>query len=143
MLKKVKYVLLFLCLYSLTPINYCSKDLKPYRNELLALTKQYCKPGQYYNPAHKFLHFRKMKDHIIGYCSPTLVGYSITIDPTYWNRTSEDDRFQLIAHEISHCILGKDHVEDMHNYMYYSIYPLTKEVVTKQFIENLRSTCGR
>lgn len=143
MLKNLKYVLLFFCIYVFTPISYCDKTLNPYVQEVLEITNQHCNKKQYYNPAHTYVYFKKMSGHMIGYCSPKINGYGITVDPLYWKYANEDDRFQLIAHEMTHCILGKDHVDNKHNYMYYSVYPLTKQIIIQQFIENLRSVCGK
>lgn len=141
--KKFKYVLLFLCIYYFTPINYCNKNLKPYVKEVLEITNKYCTKKQYYNPLHTYIYFKKLPNNIIGYCSSKINGYGITIDPIYWKYATEADRFQLVVHEMSHCIIGKNHVDNKFNYMYYSLYPLSKQIVTQQFIENLRSVCGR
>lgn len=141
MLKKLKYVLLFICIYLITPISYCNKDLKPYVKEIMDLTNTYCKPSQYNNPKHVYYFFRKLPKNMIGYCDDQINGFSIVIHPLYWQRATDADKFQLIAHELSHCLLSKEHVDNKWNYMYPSLYPLSREVVTQQYIENLRSVC--
>lgn len=143
MLKKFNYVLLCLCIYLFTPINYCSEELKPYRNELMSIVNEHCTIKQYNNPIHKYIYFKKLPGEEIGLCGVKRGGWKISIDPDFWRTANEDQKFELLAHELSHCILLKDHVDNQGNYMYYRLDPIPKEIVKQQFIENLRSKCGR
>lgn len=37
----------------------------------------------------------------------------VTIDKTFWYSVSEDDRQEIIDHELGHCILGRVHKDDL------------------------------
>lgn len=143
MFKKLKYGLVLFYLYYFVPFSYCDKALEPYINEVVTLTKEHCREDQYNHPIHQFVYFKKLKDNAVGECIIKFRTYKILVDKKAWNEYSEDERWQIVYHEMAHCQLYKDHVDNFHNYMYYSIVPLGKEVVRNQFIEDLRRKCGR
>lgn len=45
----------------------------------------------------------------VGFCR--MGGYTprVTIDKTFWDKSNEDMRYELIYHELGHCILGREH----------------------------------
>jgi hypothetical protein len=42
----------------------------------------------------------------------------IKIDSRFWRNSSEDERYEVVFHEMYHCLFLKDHVNDPKNYMY-------------------------
>lgn len=52
----------------------------------------------------------KLTGDIIGQCSTAR--NLITISPQAWAKYSSDEREWLIAHELGHCLLGRDHEEN-------------------------------
>ena len=53
------------------------------------------------------------EQHVIGQCSynrfnPRLV----TIDQSFWNRSSDLSREFVVFHELGHCVLNRGHLED-------------------------------
>lgn len=53
------------------------------------------------------------EQHVIGRCSynrfnPRLV----TIDASFWNRSSDSSREFVVFHELGHCVLNRGHLED-------------------------------
>lgn len=143
MLKKLRYGLLCFYLYYFVPLSYCDKDLEKYKKEIIQITKEHCNDNQYFRPFHQYIYFKKLKDNEIGECVIKFNTYKILVDPVFWADATEDDRWQLMAHEFAHCLLMKNHVDNKYNYMYYMIVPLGKETAKKQFITDLRSKCGR
>lgn len=144
MFLKFELSILFLTIcYFFTPVYYVNPQLKPLTNEIFSTVNQYCKPGQYYNPRHTFIYFKKLKEPIVGQCGFGIQKYTIQLDPSYWNIYNNDDKFQLLVHEFSHCILFKDHVNDRNNYMFASMVNLTKEQIMEQFIKDLKEHCEK
>lgn len=49
----------------------------------------------------------------VGVCSRWSNGERlIRIDERHWDNYSENERFQVLAHELGHCELDRDHVDD-------------------------------
>ena len=143
MLKKLRYVLLCMCLYYFIPIHYCDSELKSYRNEVMEMVEQYCPNKQYNNPQHQYIYFKRLKNYEIGECQMKFNTYKILIDPVFWKTASEQAKFETFVHEAGHCLLFKTHVDNPRSYMYYMLNGLSRETVRAQFIEDLRSKCGR
>jgi hypothetical protein len=49
----------------------------------------------------------------VAYCTISTDGRSITVDRTFWNKSSENQREELIYHELGHCALNRDHDSSM------------------------------
>lgn len=41
------------------------------------------------------------------------VNLNIEIDPVFWEEANDTEREVLIFHELGHCVLNRDHVEDI------------------------------
>lgn len=144
LLKKISYALLSGYLfYSFTPVNHVDKALKPIVNDLYKEVYTYCKPGQYHNPIKRSFIITHLKYPEIGECYVNPSFFIIKVDPDFWHTASNDDKFQLLAHEMAHCLLHKDHVDNPNNYMYYELRKLKKKVVREQFIVDLEEHCGK
>lgn len=131
-------------LYTFAPIQYITAPLAPYIKEVKSIIINNCKPGRYENPDHQLIYFRVLGETTIGACgySDLMHGFTIEIDPVYWLISDEADRFQLIAHEMTHCMLLLPHSEDKHSYMYPFVNPLSKQEVIRQMKEILNRQCN-
>lgn len=133
--------------YTFFPFHSVDKGLAPYINNSMKIVEQKCKPGGYfkgyYNPGKRIIKFEKLEDDVIGYCLKELNSYEISIDPDHWKKSNENGRYQLIMHEISHCVINKKHVDNYENYMYPIEVTLSKEQVEQQFIKDLEEYCGK
>lgn len=46
-------------------------------------------------------------------------------------------------HELSHCLLGLDHVDNYKNYMYYSVIHIPDEDLNNQLIQDIQRLCKK
>lgn len=49
---------------------------------------------------------------LIGQCTNGATP-TVTIDPVFWSHAPDDDKQELINHELGHCILGRSHRNDL------------------------------
>lgn len=49
----------------------------------------------------------------VGWCKPLMRPLEIMIDSGYWEDITELEKEQLVFHELGHCILDADHVEEL------------------------------
>lgn len=144
LIKNVSYSLLSICLYvSYIPFNDIDRQLKPIVKDLMNDVHAHCKPGQYFNPDKRFIEFANLKDSDVGECTTSKNYYIISIDRRYWYRINEDERYDIMAHELAHCLLFKEHVDNPDNYMYYRTTDLKKAQIKQQFIQDLEEHCGK
>jgi hypothetical protein len=57
------------------------------------------------------MQFRELDEGIVGTCYHGTK--SIAISPEYWKYALESEKIVLIFHELAHCELGRDHLEDI------------------------------
>lgn len=50
--------------------------------------------------------------YVVGECEQGLGTPTVTILPAYWNSATDLQREELMYHELGHCILERDHVEE-------------------------------
>lgn len=68
------------------------------------------------------IEFKKIDYPTVGLCFYSVGldnkkhGLNIQIDPDFWNKSSNEQREELLFHELGHCILGRDHIETMLKY---------------------------
>lgn len=93
------------------------------------------------------LNFFEMGNNI-GLCSVFLNTARIKIDKQYWNHSNFDDRYELITHELTHCLLGHWylakyplHTSDPGHYMYPSMRTLFKYETESQLITVVKDMC--
>lgn len=67
------------------------------------------------------------KADVVGTCYryPLGAGNHINIDKVRWDRMSADDQKMVVYHELGHCILGRDHRNDMVTYDYTYTVPVS------------------
>lgn len=116
--------------------------VKPHYIEFMSLVTQYCKEDQYFHPHFK-IQFRHLPNSIIGLCSIYPRSFIVYFDKKFWDDNEDLARFQLVAHELSHCILGLEHVKDPYNYMAPSFINISKKELYNQIKEVLKRKCSK
>lgn len=125
------------------PFRYVDNTFQPYYNEVMTIIKENCPGGKYFKPAKQFVVFENLPNGDIGECILGSTYVLIFIDRDYWEMDkSEADRFQLMAHEMAHCFIRKNHINDFHNYMSPSLFPIKKENTLIQLKQDVVNFCG-
>lgn len=84
------------------------------------------------------------KDTWVGVCNHKMNGYSIQILKPFWDKADVIERRQLMYHELSHCILDRDHEEKLPgHYMYPVIEPVPYKVYIQQTIDDIEAFCKK
>lgn len=113
---------------------------KNYYNEYISYIPKYCK-----NKVFRFnklrISFSPLGEDYIGFCNKTFNERQIILDTSFWKWMSIDDKKQLLFHELSHCLINKDHVTDPTNYMYPTEYTIPEKVVIEQVKEDIKYYC--
>lgn len=151
-----KYRIISLCLFSILfgiGLGFVANDLaiakgidpelEPYYTEVLVFIKNKCTEKQYNNTELFNVKFGELKDKDIGMCLRGLVAYKIIIDPRYWNRCDTNTRFQLVAHEMMHCLLHIEHSIDRNDFMFPTLKYMSKLEVIDQLNSYLDYKCKR
>jgi len=142
MLRLIRNVLLGALIYVyLIPFTHTNEILTPYTNKVLAIVNTYCTKDQYSNPLHEYIYFAKLPPEEVGECGYGYNKFIIKIDRKFWFKANEDERHEVIFHEMYHCLFKKDHVDNPYNYMYYRMTNLTKEVIIQQFTDDVKRIC--
>ena len=131
-------------MYLFSPIKSIDPQLKPYYNEYLLLAKLYCNEKDLNIPRRISIQLSDwMEEGTLGFCIqyPTM-SYFIRIQETYWNKANEAQRYQVIVHELSHCVMREGHSDDPHSYMYYAINDLSIEETNRQLVDFLSKKCN-
>lgn len=90
---------------NITPGVYSSDMFKPYTNAYLEYKQIYLNKKNFNYPIT--IVFKHLPDRIIGTCTKYLPPFSrkIEIDYVTWAKYSDDERLQLMFHELGHCDL--------------------------------------
>ena len=119
-------------------------ELKPYYNEYHHLLDKNC-PTKKYNKTNRFIielvDDMREEHNWLGVCEQKVNGFSIKIDKGYWDTAVDSDRRQLMFHELAHCLIYKDHVDDPNHYMDATFGSLPEDVYMKQAIEDIQEAC--
>lgn len=121
--------------------QYTDPVLQPYVDDYLSLVKQSCKVNQLNLPHSRLIRFLEPGRDRAAECGFNSRYWFINVSPSYWNRIGEEDRAQLMYHELSHCILRMDHSPDPENYMYYKTTPVTKIMAQLQVLQDAKDIC--
>lgn len=127
-------------LYSIVPVNSVDETLLGYKQEFLYLARQEC--DRVKEPNQFIIQFSKLRDEEAGVCIVYPFKKIILIDEYYWESADPVSRKQLIFHELSHCLLNKEHVENPENYMNAYVSPQTEESLYEQTILNIKDYCN-
>ena len=129
---------------------------QPYYNEYMSLVKKNCNSG-YKNPLVVTIHFDDLTS--LGYVGVTvsydyeiivtksIIHYSdVAIDEKDWNRSNDDNRFALIAHELTHAYFDYPDLKQQKNhghFMFFRKEPLKRKDVESQLNSLLRDLCHK
>jgi hypothetical protein len=89
-----------------TPI-YIEPNVAPYVNSFESIT------GIKVNIS---IRFAKQESSVVGVCfMSNFKGENIELDPDFWNSSDDMEREELVFHELGHCVLMRDHKDDVIN----------------------------
>lgn len=140
-------LLVLVGLYDFFPIHYVSKPLTPEYNEIFSIVKANCSEEQYRHPNQvivRLVNLNEEQTGEIGWCGSTPFSYKIVFDEKFWNKADDTLKYELMAHEMTHCLFGRGHSEDSYNYMFYGLNThnlLSKEETTEQFMDVIKEEC--
>lgn len=123
------------------PNTNINPELQSYYEDYMGIVNQYCTKDQYNQPVRLDIDFENLPDPEIGHCEIRINSYYIKLDRSYWLESNEDARRQLMFHELSHCIIDKDHVNDVSNYMFFMTQPLEPTTVRRQVTDDIKDHC--
>lgn len=86
----------------------------------------------------------ELDENVMGRCILRPTGRRIEMNSLYWHDLNADEKYQLTAHELEHCIFrtGK-HYDGSYHYMSSGFYSLPKSVIDFQIRESLNERCKR
>lgn len=119
----IEAIMLLITLSITVPYRSVEPRLTPYVTRYMSMIKKVCRDGEYNRPHRRIIGFGETRNidkdsaDTIGWCMIRWGQYRITIDEPFFNGLSEDGKFQLMAHELTHCVLGLDHRDDVVDYM--------------------------
>ena len=146
-MKKFNYfILAFLLSILVLTTNFklekIDQKLKLYYDHYMSLINSNCPKLNKNQPKQIFIYFSDHKDSIIGLCSKNNYRFIVTIDNKYWSKADEAQKYQLVMHELSHCVLGIDHSSDIGNYMFPVLEDLSMNIVYEQVVQDIKNKCA-
>src|ERR1035437_6156964 len=126
--------------------RYEDPQLTKYVDDYYNLVAKNCNTNNYNTGSMITVEFAKFpKDStIMGVCHRFINGYKIQINRAYWdNELIADEKLQLLFHELAHCVIYKEHVEDKSNYMNAEFYYIQYEKFIKQVTADIRFQCRK
>lgn len=127
----------------LHPYKNIDKQLQPYYNTYMGLVSLYCpKIKDTLKPQISIYFNYHNDDNWVGICYLYKNKFVVQIDHKYWVNTTEDDRKEIMYHELSHCVLDLDHSPDPKNYMYAYDSHLTITDTINQVISDIKGKCN-
>ena len=85
--------------------------------------------------------FEPLGSNYLGVCKEHFRERIIVLDRPFWDTSDEENRQQLLFHEMAHCFLGKDHVNYADNYMFPVHYPLPHGIFISQVKADIKEFC--
>lgn len=137
----VYIILAAILIPDLIPDVYINPEFQKHYDDYMGMVEKNCKEDQYNKPRRLFIDFDDLDDSAIGYCEIRIFSYYIKIDRRYWLESNENEHEKLLFHELAHCIIDKDHVSDVSNYMFFMTQPLDEVDVRRQVIEDIKDHC--
>ena len=135
-------IILYACV-SLIGFNNVSVDidLNKYVESYKGLLKEHC-PGISFQTNYKISLSDKLEgENWIGVCKRSFNSFEIEIDKEWFLRHDEEDRRQLMYHELAHCFLFKDHSDSPFNYMFFQFVDIKESLYTTQAIYDIKEYC--
>jgi hypothetical protein len=123
--------------------RFIEPELLPYAEFYYDKLASVCKNSPLLRDEFISIKFVPDNSEWIGLCAYRINGFQILVNARYWYsiKTTDSERKLLIYHELSHCVLGQPHVEDIDDYMYPSVQPIPEEVFIKQVIRDMEKSC--
>lgn len=128
--------LMILGICNLSSFHYVNPSLIPYTNETQNIIETYC-TGKIYKYVSSVIDFNNLEDDEIGVCNFGKNVYTIEIDKRFWGVATENEKFQLVTHEMTHCLLHVLHLDKKDNYM----YPIFTDIPKEKVISQLKEIC--
>lgn len=136
-------IIIFVLLMLLTfPNRDIDTNIAPYYNEYMTLVKAKCSEDQYLHPKNIFIEFRHLKSNYYGYCQNATNSFLIAINIDNWSDLSDEMRFQLISHELTHCMFKEPHHVEFYSYMYPTLRYHSRDETMSQINYLLDQKCG-
>lgn len=138
---------IFSLLWDNKPAIIIDEQLKPYQTEYFNLIKYNCPTLEFFYPSRVEIKFGDLPEGVIGLCEANSVKFKVTIDEEFWNRKEvlvdkESDRYQLVMHELTHCMLRLDHIDIGTHFMASYLLPIKKEKTKEQLTEIIKVLCN-
>jgi hypothetical protein len=133
-------ILLAFATYVYAPVVAVGEDFKFYYSQFMVLYNRHCSYRKL--PNKIVIKYKKLPSGIIGLCTSSAVSATISIDPEYWEMANENFKKQLMYHELGHCFLDLDHVEDKNHYMNAYVSEISNDELMRQVREDFRNKCG-
>lgn len=130
----------------LYPIHRVDPTLQLYLDQYLTIVNKQCSDDELNLPRKIIIEFvPKFDDEMVAYCRRTAGLFEIRVSKKYWDSPENigEHRRVTIFHELSHCILEKEHVDNLNNYMYYSVIDISQPVLDNQVYEDARKKCQK
>lgn len=124
-----------------TPINKIDPKTKQFYKEYINYIPKSCK--RHVLRQNKIvIKFETLNTNFIGFCNRVFRERTILLDADFWRWMQPLDQKQLLFHELSHCLLNKNHVKDISNYMYPTQYGIPEEVFIGQVKQDIETYCS-
>ena len=121
------------------PIKKIDKEFLPYYNSFFNKIETTCPKIK--KPNQLIMVFNKLQNEEVGLCYIFPHKNQIYIDSVFWRYATDDEKKQLIYHELTHCILNIHHVSDESNYMNDYLTKIEKDALEMQLENNIKEAC--
>lgn len=146
-----KYVLPLLLLLNIItayntfkPIYKVDPELEFYLTMFSFALENNCYYKEYDHPNQFIMEFKDLDNYaVLGRCGRGISRRVIQINSQTWEYLSNDGKLDLLFHEMSHCFLNVDHVDQPGHYMNANDQNLKWYVVAFQTIEVMHSRCTK
>lgn len=132
--------LLSLLLFLTIPIKKIDNEFLPYYNSFFKSVNKNCKKIS--PPNQLIMIFKNLSNEEVGLCYLFSHKKQIYIDRFFWENSNDNEKKQLIYHELTHCILNIHHVSDESNYMNDYLVLLPDNVLETQLENNIKEACN-
>lgn len=149
MIKFIRFNFLFLIGFFLsvslvmdlkTPINKIDPKTKQFYQEYINYIPNDCK--EHILRHNKIIiRFEALGSNFIGFCNKVFRERIILLDSDFWKWVREADQKQLLFHELSHCLINKNHVDDVTNYMYPTQLAVPEPMYIEQVKQDIETYC--
>lgn len=144
---------LFVVILSLPACSYpppkVDPALKPLFEQIMTHLFSRCKPYQVnwvYDREVKLVDdisdIKGKANNWIGSCSRGVIHWVIEIDKKFWLSASTHQQYEVMAHEIGHCVLKLGHIEEKNHFMNSYSQHISEQETYKQMDDILVGLCS-